>query len=67
MAAVALIFVLFFSVSVSIVSGARVQDIMFGTAAQDPLPIDIRFDADSIQVLCCSCNVLGKFVSRFGR
>jgi hypothetical protein len=41
MAMVALIFVLFFCVSVSMMTGARVQDVMFGTAAQVYLFTDV--------------------------
>jgi len=39
MATVALVFVLFFPVSVSVVTGARVQDLMFGTAAYSAVVI----------------------------
>jgi hypothetical protein len=67
MAIVAVTFVFFFCVSVSVVTGARVQDMMFGTAAWVHLPKDSRINADLIQVLCYCHYVLRKLVSRFGR
>lgn len=63
MSIVAIGFVLLFTVSVAGMTGARVQDIMFGTAAQDHLLTDVGFDANINQVFGSCHHVPSKCVS----